>query len=225
MNTSPVFPTTETSPVVTPQNDQGDTVENQMDATATPMETLLKRFQSFRPPILKGAKNPVDCEGWLDDIDQLFDSLDYSDDRRIRLVIYQLHGVAKKWWTSTKKAMENRGTLINWILFKTEFYKRFFPVSYRKDKNAEFANLMQGNLSIEDYVTKFDSLLRFAPHISDNEEAKADHFINGLNPDIFVLVNTGRPNNFSDAMDHDKGAEVGLIRQRGNQFAPQQQQR
>ncbi|XP_073121154.1 uncharacterized protein [Henckelia pumila] len=176
MNTPPVFPTTETPPAVTSQNDQGDT-----------------RFQSFRPPILKGTENPVDCEGWLDDIDQLFDSLDYSDDRQIRLVIHQLHGVAKKWWTSTKKAMENR-------------------VSYHKDKNAEFANLKQGNLSIEDYVTKFDSLLRFAPHISDNEEAKADHFINGLNPDIFVLVNTGRPNNFSDAMDHAKGAEAGLIR-------------
>ncbi|XP_073137390.1 uncharacterized protein [Henckelia pumila] len=170
---------------MTPPNDQGDMVENQMDATATPMETILKRFQSFRPPILKGTENLVDCEGWLDDIDPLFDSLDYSDDRQIRLVIHQLHGVAKKWWTSTKKAMENRGTLINWILFKTEFYKRFFPVSYRKDKNAEFANLKQ---------------------------AKADQFINGLNPDIFTLVNTERPNKFADAMDHAKGAEAGLIR-------------
>ncbi|XP_073130863.1 uncharacterized protein [Henckelia pumila] len=177
------------------------------------METLLKRWQSFRPPILRGMENPVDREGWLDDIDKLFDSsLDYTDDRRIRLVIHQLHGVAKKWWTLTKKALENGGTLINWILFKTEFYKRFFPVSYRKDNNAEFANLKQGNLSIEDYVTKFDSLLGFAPHISDNEEAKANHFINGLNPEIFTLVNTGRPNNFADAMDHAKGAEAGLIR-------------
>ncbi|XP_073132155.1 uncharacterized protein [Henckelia pumila] len=175
-----------------------------MDATATPMETLLKRFQSFKPPTLKGTENAVDCESWLEDIDQLFDSLDYTDDRRIRLVVHRLHGVAKSWWIMTKKEIENRGTVINWNLFKTKFYKRVFPVSYKKDKGAEFATLKQGNLNIEEYVTKFDSLLKFAPHITDNEKAKTDQFINGLNSDIFVFVNTGRPDNFADAMNQAK---------------------
>ncbi|XP_073120608.1 uncharacterized protein [Henckelia pumila] len=150
-----------------------------MDDTITPMEALLKRFQSFRPSYLNGKENPVDCESWLEDIDQLFESLDYSDDRRTRLVIHQLQGVEKSWWMTIKRAKENKGTAITWALFRAEFYKRFFPVSYRKDKGAEFANLRQGSMSIEDYVAKFDSLLRFAPHIADNEEAKADQFING----------------------------------------------
>ncbi|XP_073138541.1 uncharacterized protein [Henckelia pumila] len=124
------------------------------------METLLKRFQSFRPPNLKGTENAVDSESWLEDIDKLFDSLDYTDDRQIGLVVHQL-----------------------------------------QDKGAEFSNLRQENLNIEEYVAKFDSILRFAPHIADNEEAKADQFINGPNPDIFVLVNTGRPDNFADVMN------------------------
>ncbi|XP_073121416.1 uncharacterized protein [Henckelia pumila] len=188
-----------------------------------------RRMLNRNPPLVispnenpPGTENAVDCESWLEDIDQLFDSLDYSDDRRIRLVIHQLHGVAKSWWMSMKRAMENRGTVVNWNLFKIEFYKRFFPVSYRKDKVAEFSTLKQGNLNIEEYVAKFDSLLRFTPHIADNEEVKADQFINGLNPKIFTLVNTGRPNNFADAMDQAKGAEAGLTRQRGNQSVPQQ---
>ncbi|XP_073153169.1 uncharacterized protein [Henckelia pumila] len=154
-------------------------------------------------------------------MDELFDSLDYNDDRRIRLASHQLQGIAKKWWTTTKRANEDRGTVIIWGVFKTEFYKRFFPASYRKEKGAKFSNLKQGNLSIEDYVSKFDSLLRFAPHVANNEEAKADHFINGLNPEIFTLVNTGRPNNFADAMDQAKGAKAGILMQRGNQAAPQ----
>ncbi|XP_073154012.1 uncharacterized protein [Henckelia pumila] len=151
-----------------------------MDVTATPMETLLKRFQLFKLPTLKGAENAVDCESWLEDIDQLFDSLDYSDDHRISLVVHQLQ----------------------------EFYKRFFPISYRKDKGAEFATLRQGNLNIEEYVAKFDSLLKFVPHIADNEEKKTDQFINGLKPEIFTLVNTRRPDNFVDAMNQAKGAEA-----------------
>ncbi|XP_073153082.1 uncharacterized protein [Henckelia pumila] len=93
---------------------------------------------------------------------------------------------------TTKRSKENKGTIITWALFRAEFYKRFFPVSYQKDKGAKFENLRQGSMSIEDYVSKFDSLLRFAPHIADNEEAKADQFINGLHLDIFILGNSSR---------------------------------
>ncbi|XP_073120517.1 uncharacterized protein [Henckelia pumila] len=154
------------------------------------METLLKRFQSFKPPTLKGTENAVDCESWLEDIEQLFDSLDYIDDHRIWLVVHQLQGIAK--------------------------------ISYRKDKGAEFATLRQGNLNIEEYKAMFNSQLRFAPHIADNEEAKADQFINGLNLDIFTLVNTGRPDNFADALNQAKGSEAVLMKQRGAQFVSQQ---
>ncbi|XP_073120030.1 uncharacterized protein [Henckelia pumila] len=160
-----------------------------MDVTATPMETLLKIFQSFKPPTLKGTENSVDCESWLEDIKQLFESLDYSDNRRIRLVVHQLHDITKVWWIAAKKALDNR-------------------VSYRKEKGEEFASLQQGQLNIEEYVAKFTSLLKFAPHIADNDEAQADQFINGLNPDIFTLVNAGQPNNFADALNHAKGAEA-----------------
>ncbi|XP_073153179.1 uncharacterized protein [Henckelia pumila] len=210
--------------VTTPPLVPGNRAVVQMDDSITPMEALLKRFQSFRPSYLNGKENPVDCESWLEDIDQLFELLDYSDDRRTRLVMHQLQGVAMSWWMTTKRCKENKGTEITWALFRAEFYKRFFPVSYRKDKGAEFENFRQGSMSIEDYVTKFDSLLRFAPHIADNEEAKADQFINVLHPDIFILVNTGRPDNFFDAMDQAKGAEAGLMRKRENQYQPQQQQ-
>ncbi|XP_073138057.1 uncharacterized protein [Henckelia pumila] len=224
MNTPPIIPTTETPPVTTPPLVLGNRAVVQMDDSITPMEALLKRLQYFRPPYLNGKENPIDCESWLEDIDQLFESLDYSDDRRTRLVMHQFQGVAKSWWMTTKRSKENKGTVITWALFRAEFYKIFFPVSYRKDKGAEFANLRQGSMSIEDYVSKFDSLLRFAPHIADNEEAKADQFINGLHPDIFILVNTGRPDNFSDAMDQAKGVEAGLKRKRENQHQSQQQQ-
>ncbi|KZV26419.1 hypothetical protein F511_14497, partial [Dorcoceras hygrometricum] len=100
----------------------------------------------------------------------------------------------------------------------TAFYQRFFRVSYRKDKGAEFANLRQGQLNIEEYVAKFTSLLKFAPHVAISDEAQADQFINGLNPDLFTLVNTGRPNTFADALNHAKGAEARIMRQRGASF-------
>ncbi|KZV38098.1 hypothetical protein F511_43641 [Dorcoceras hygrometricum] len=53
-----------------------------------------------------------------------------------------------------------------------------------------------------------------------SDEAQADQFINGLNPYVFTLVNTGRPNTFADALNRAKGAEAGLLRQRIAQFVP-----
>ncbi|KZV32709.1 hypothetical protein F511_32424 [Dorcoceras hygrometricum] len=138
----------------------------------------------------------------------------------MRLVIHQLHGLGKSWWIATKKAFENQGTVITWSVFKTAFYQWFFQVSYRKDKGEKFANLRQGQLNIEEYVAKFTSLLKFAPHVATSDEAQADQFINGLNPDVFTLVNTGRPNTFADALNRAKGDEAGLVRKREEQFVP-----
>ncbi|KZV40126.1 hypothetical protein F511_40475 [Dorcoceras hygrometricum] len=52
-----VPPTEQTNvqqPVSVPGLEQGSTFATVMDVTITPMETLLKRFQSFKPPTLKG---------------------------------------------------------------------------------------------------------------------------------------------------------------------------
>ncbi|XP_073153306.1 uncharacterized protein [Henckelia pumila] len=181
---------------------QGSTCNDPMDVTATPMKTLLKRFQSFKLPTLNGTENSVDCESWLEDMEMFFDSLDYADDRRFRLIGHQLYDVSKSWWITTNRAIENR-------------------VSYRKDNGAEFANLKQGNLNIKEYVAKLYTLLKFAPHVAGSEEAKDDQFINGLNPDVFTLMNSGRPNNFADALDRAKGAEADLIKQPGVSFVAQ----
>ncbi|XP_073033804.1 uncharacterized protein [Primulina eburnea] len=201
-----------------PVPEQGSTSNDLMDATATSMDTLLKRFQSFRPPKLKGTENAIDCEIWLDDIEMLFDSLEYTDDRRVKLGGHQLQEVAKNWWLTMKRALEHRGTQVTWKVFKTEFYQRFFPVSYRKDKGAKFANLRQGQLNIEEYVVNFSTLLRFSPHVAESDEAVADQFINRLNPEIFTLVNTGQPNSFSEALNRAKGPEAGLLRQRSTSY-------
>ncbi|KZV43873.1 hypothetical protein F511_37837 [Dorcoceras hygrometricum] len=67
--------------------EQGSTSTDTMNAAATPMETLLKRFQSFKPPTLTGTENAIDCENWLEDIEQLFEALDYTNDRRVKLIV------------------------------------------------------------------------------------------------------------------------------------------
>ncbi|KZV38179.1 hypothetical protein F511_38364 [Dorcoceras hygrometricum] len=42
------------------QTEQGSTSTEALNAAATPMETLLKRFQSFKPPTLTGTESAID---------------------------------------------------------------------------------------------------------------------------------------------------------------------
>ncbi|KZV52885.1 hypothetical protein F511_34830 [Dorcoceras hygrometricum] len=53
------------------QTEQGSTSTEVLNAAATPMETFLKRFQSFKPPTLTGTESAIDCENWLEDIDSV----------------------------------------------------------------------------------------------------------------------------------------------------------
>ncbi|XP_073289357.1 uncharacterized protein [Primulina huaijiensis] len=172
---------------------------------------FLSSSKMIRGGLKQGTETSDDCENWLDDIDILFDSLDYPDERRVKQIGHQLQEVAKSWWIATKEALEQHGTVITWKIFRAEFYRRFFPVSYREDKKVEFKNLKQGQLNMEEYVAKFSTLLHFAPYVAGNDEAVADQFINGLNPEIFALVNMERPHHFADVLNRAKRSEASSI--------------
>ena len=76
------------------------------------METKLKEFQLFQPPILSGIETSEDCENWLDDIEILFDLLGCTYEQRIKLVFHQLREAARSWWITTKGILEQRSTVI-----------------------------------------------------------------------------------------------------------------
>jgi hypothetical protein len=50
-----------------------------------------------------------------------------------------------------------------------------------KLKKKEFQDLKQGSMSVNEYVTKFTQLSRYAPHEVDIDEKKQECFLNGLN--------------------------------------------
>jgi hypothetical protein len=50
-----------------------------------------------------------------------------------------------------------------------------------KLKKKEFQDLKQGSMSVNEYVTKFTQLSRYAPHEVDTDEKKQECFLNGLN--------------------------------------------
>jgi hypothetical protein len=48
-------------------------------------------------------------------------------------------------------------------------------------KKKEFQDMKHGSMSVNEYVTKFTQLSRYAPHEVNTDEKKHECFLNGLN--------------------------------------------
>ena len=67
----------------------------------------------------------------------------------------------------------------------------------QEQKEREFAELVQGALSVAEYKTKFSVLEKYAPHIFDNSHRKLKKFMDGLRSNIRRYVTTNDPETFT----------------------------
>jgi hypothetical protein len=65
-----------------------------------------------------------------------------------------------------------------------------------KLKKKEFQDLKLGSMSVNEYVTKFTQLPRYAPHEVDTDEKKQECFLNGLNDGLAYALEAQDFENF-----------------------------
>jgi hypothetical protein len=70
---------------------------------------------------------------------------------------------------------------INWPKFRAAFRTHHVPQGVIKLKKKEFQDLKQGSMSVNEYITKFTQLSRYAPFEVDTDEKKQECLLNGLN--------------------------------------------
>ena len=95
-----------------------------------------------------------------------------------------LEGEAEHWWRMIKRISEIKHEPMTWKLFQEKFDHKYFPDYMREQKELEFLNLIQGNMTVAKYESKFTELSRFATHMIDDESRKAKRFERGLRPAI-----------------------------------------
>jgi hypothetical protein len=91
---------------------------------------------------------------------------------------------------------------INWPEFRAGFHTHHVPQGVIKLKKKEFQDLKQGSMSVNEYVTKFTQLSRYALFEVDTDEKKQECFLNGLNDGLAYVLEAGTLRTF-------KGGEQG----------------
>ena len=79
--------------------------------------------------------------------------------------------------------------ILNWFEFYNAFVERFMLDSLREAKALEFELLKQTEgMSVLDYDTKFNQLVRYASHRVMTENMKARRFAKGLEEYLFRAI-------------------------------------
>ncbi|KZV38337.1 hypothetical protein F511_22539 [Dorcoceras hygrometricum] len=94
------------------------------------MELVLARFQRTNPHTFTGTDGGILAEGWLEHMEDLFDTLEYTAERILKLAILKLREHAQHWWKGTSRVMRDTVVLVSWDSFCAAFQHDYTPESY-----------------------------------------------------------------------------------------------
>ncbi|WVZ90298.1 hypothetical protein U9M48_036608 [Paspalum notatum var. saurae] len=186
------------------QNPSPNPVQN--DHTQDPHpESLthkIERFIKLKAPTFDYTDDPLDAEDWLREIEKKLDLTTCTDEACVALAVHQLKGSASAWWDSFCETHDDPAS-ITWEEFTVAFREFFVPKEVLMQKAAEFHNLKQGTMKVQEYVNLFIKMMRYAPDDTRIDEKKQYWFLQGLHPKIRVLLTTGAYRSLRHMMNKD----------------------
>ncbi|XP_042422874.1 uncharacterized protein LOC122010411 [Zingiber officinale] len=171
-------------------------------------EDVYMQFRRMDPKDFAGTTDPFVAEGWIRSLEVIFRYMDMADADKVRCAIYLLKDDALLWWEGAEKGV-NQNTL-TWEEFKGIFYDKYFTADVRSRLKREFMSLRQGDLSVAEFVKKFDTGCHFVPLIANDATEKLRHFLDGLRPTIRRDVLLADPTEYQDAVTRAFRAEQSL---------------
>jgi hypothetical protein len=164
--------------------------QQQVPPPPPPHQSRLAEFPRTHPTTFSQAKDLMDVEDWLKVVEKKLVIAQCIDREKVLFAAHQLYGTAANWWETYSNTHANVDT-ITWNEFKARFRNHYVPRGTMKLKRKEFADLKQGDMTVNEYLNSFIQLSRYAPDDINMDEKKQDMFLSGLNDDIqFQLLNT-----------------------------------
>jgi hypothetical protein len=122
----------------------------------------------------------MDADDWLKSVEKKLQVMQCNNCEKVLLASHQLSGLAVNWWDAYVEAHEESEST-NWLECKAAFRAHYVPQGVIKLKKKEFQDLKQGSMSVNEYITMFIQLSRYALHEVNTDEKKQECFLKGLN--------------------------------------------
>eukprot|EP00253_Pinus_taeda_P012064 PITA_12064 len=159
------------------QEERSDNAFEQQTSKRQRME-LQGEFRKIKPPHFDGEHEEA-AEAWLINMNKYFQLYEYDHNLKARLAIFQLQGKATLWWEEVKIVKGVTEQNITWDNFQKFFKERYLTERFYDEKAREFHDLRLGQQTMDEFITRFTSLLRYIPYIRE-EKAKVQRFVSSL---------------------------------------------
>jgi phosphoketolase len=104
----------------------------------------------------------MDADDWLKTIEKKLQVVQCNNHEKVLFALHQLEGPIADCRDAYIEAHEEPKS-INWQELKNSFRSHHVPLGVMKLKKKEFEDLKQGLMSMNEYVTRFTQLSRYAP--------------------------------------------------------------
>ena len=125
----------------------------------TAMEMICK-FNKLKPPKFEGGADPIVYKERLRRMKNLFEIMERPEGFKVYMVTYQFEKKDEFWW-----GMVNRRAgepALTWNQLKALMDAEYHSHDVRRTKEWELLCLKQGEMSVIEYVAKFNKLSHFA---------------------------------------------------------------
>ncbi|KAL5577784.1 hypothetical protein UlMin_019483 [Ulmus minor] len=180
--------------------------------TTNSVEPLYERFRKQGPPTFEGSNNPLAAEEWLRNIERILDFMKLSDHERIMCATYKLTKDARYWWEVTRQTKDLE--TLSWTEFVQMFNRKYFNPTMLLSKEAEFNNIQQGNMTVDEAVLRFDRLARLCSHLVPTDKERTRRLIAMLRPEIANTVTSGAtgPESSAECIERAQRSEFNLMK-------------
>lgn len=98
------------------------------------------------------------------------------------MLIGLLKDDARLWWEGASRGVDLN--TLTWVQFRELFFGKYFTADVKSRLKREFMNLRQGDITVAEYIRRFDRGCHFVPLIENDADEKLRHFLDGLKPTI-----------------------------------------
>ncbi|XP_073118512.1 uncharacterized protein [Henckelia pumila] len=150
------------------------------------------------PKDISNAMDPMVAEGGIRSLEAIFRYMELGDGNRVCYMTFLLKDDAALLFEGVEKTVDV--TTLTWEAFKTLFNEKYYTAEVRAQLKKEFMSLRQGDLTVFEFVRKFEIACHFVPLIGNDEAEKLQHFVACLRPNIRRDVMMAEPVDYGAAI-------------------------
>ena len=151
------------------------------------------KFMACKPSPYKGEVNPVKCQRWLAEMEEIFDRIEVEDRDRVPYGTTQLKGHARDWWDVKKSGMTT-GEIkaLTWDDFKTPFLEHHSPQVAINIIKEEFLQLRHRGETIDEFSGVFMDKLKLCKDLVRTEQQKIYYYHHMLGAEYCEFLTQSR---------------------------------